>query len=501
MIDTSASKAAGYFAAAQKLAEMLVVKMGDKDRLALWTANIDVHDLSRGFKNKGELSDAVNALSKEYPSGAVNLKKCVGTAVEKFAEGGNSRQRVIVFFGDGQSTAGPLDGNARAALASELVKREIAFFAVPLGNRFDSSNLHGLVGATGGKVVRVEEKDKAEDTVARLKTAVAVPILYPQSVQLPAEMTDATPTKLPPLRGDAPTLVVGKLTKIGTTFDYTVVGTVAGKEVRVATSLPMPPAEVENFFLVNIANQWREHKDRPALLQADRTLAFAYDQNQMAGSKLIADADWAMEEKKYEHAYRLYQQALKVDPHNGEAKAGVNLVEQLRDGKVTPEQLRENIKPRDGENVVRIVKDMKARGKDIKGEKDQVHVRFEKVNRADVLLGQEDGKQPVLAPEIKEEKRDILKEQEARQAVADQQAGEGRPRRDPPGESTRQARAGRRPRTGQADARRHPHRPGPDRQDTDQPLRAARSHAGERRSRRRRRQARTGRRREPGRSG
>ena len=41
MIDTSASKSAGYFAAAQKLAEALIQKMGPDDRLALWTANVE----------------------------------------------------------------------------------------------------------------------------------------------------------------------------------------------------------------------------------------------------------------------------------------------------------------------------------------------------------------------------------------------------------------------------------------------------------------------------
>ena len=37
----------------------------------------------------------------------------------------------------------------------------------------------------------------------------------------------------------------------------------------------------------------------------------------MARAKLIADADWALEYHKLDHAYRLYQEALQVDPHNG----------------------------------------------------------------------------------------------------------------------------------------------------------------------------------------
>ena len=202
---------------------------------------------------------------------------------------------------------------------------------MPLGAKPYFANLHGLVNATGGKIVRVEPKDKPEDTIGRFVTAVAAPILYPHTFQLSAEATDVYPTKLPPLRGDAPTLVVGKLSKPTTKLEYTITGTLAGKEIRVPMSLPMPAADVENFFLANVMSQWRDHKDRPALLQADRTLCFAYDQNQMARAKLVADADWALENDKYDHAYRLYQQRLKIDPNNGEAKAGMDIVEELRD--------------------------------------------------------------------------------------------------------------------------------------------------------------------------
>ena len=411
LIDTSASKGNGYLTAAQKLAETLIDKMGADDRVALWTANVDAHSLTKGeFKSKNQLSDAVKALAKEYPSGAVNLKKGLEDVIASF-DGGVSRQRVLLFLGDGNSTAGPLDGDSRAVLADKMVKREIAFFAVPLGAHPYYANLHGFINATGGKVVRVEAKDKAEDTVARFLSAVAVPILYVHNFQMPAEMTDAMPTKLPPLRGDVPTLVVGKLTKAIKTLDYTITGTLGGMEIIVPVKLEVPAADVDNFFLANVIAQWREHKDRPALLQADRTLAYACDENQMARSKLLADADWALESEKYEHAHRLYAQALKVDPNSGEAKAGMKLVDDLRTGKITPDKLREQFKAAGSDKMTEIVKGMKGREK--------------QVDRIVMLLGQPaDGKQPEKKPDFNPPavQRDALDEVKARQAVAAQEA-------------------------------------------------------------------------------
>src|SRR5262249_59493851 len=51
LVDTSASKAAGYFAVAQKVAQALVAPLGPDDRLGLATANVDKHDLSRGVQS------------------------------------------------------------------------------------------------------------------------------------------------------------------------------------------------------------------------------------------------------------------------------------------------------------------------------------------------------------------------------------------------------------------------------------------------------------------
>ena len=132
LLDTSASKGQGYLAAAKKLIDALVLQLGADDRLALWTANVEAHKLTNGeFRAKNQLGDALAALKSEYPSGAVNLKKGLDDVIASF-DGGVSRQRVLLFLGDGNSPAGPLDGDSRAALAAKMVQRQIAFFAVPL---------------------------------------------------------------------------------------------------------------------------------------------------------------------------------------------------------------------------------------------------------------------------------------------------------------------------------------------------------------------------------
>src|SRR5205085_903797 len=83
---------------------------------------------------------------------------------------------------------------------------------------------------------------------------------------------EAFPTSLPPLRADAPTLIVGKL-KENKAITYTLEGTVAGQDVRLEPTTAITDSEADNFFLVSMVEQWRKAPDQPALFPAARALS------------------------------------------------------------------------------------------------------------------------------------------------------------------------------------------------------------------------------------
>ena len=406
LVEDAAGMAQGPMIAAQKTAEALAASLGADDRMALWTISNKAVDLSRGFKSGDKLKDAFKDLAKDYPSGAVDLKKGLADVLASF-EDDATRQRAILFFGDGKSLADPLDENERGALCDSMAGREIAFFAVPMGTHGDPANLHGLVSGTGGKVVRFFAGDKPEGMAKRLKEAFAQPILYPTAFQTPAGAADILPTRLPPLRGDTATLVICKLAPGTAKFDYSVTGKASGQDCRFTASEAVPTPDVDNFFLVNIASQWREQKDRPAILAADRALAFAAEQHELAREDLLAKAYWALDEDRLDPAFKLFKQAKELDPHSQEAQTGLELVQQIRDGKLTKEQLFEQIKQH-----------KKAPGKD---------GAFREGDRSSLkgLLARADlAKLEIVKAAAADDSgaRDILKDAAARQAVADQQA-------------------------------------------------------------------------------
>jgi len=186
-----------------------------------------------------------------------------------------------------------------------------------------------------------------------------------------------------------------------------------GKEVSLNVSEAIPVSEPENYFLLQVVQQWKNVKETPALIQADRALAFAAEQNQVAVSDLKEKAEWALREDKFDAASRLFNQALEIDPQDGEAKNGSKLVQKLRDGKLTLEQIRKEVQPTKGETIVRI---------GAQGKKTRVPV-------AQVPVEKDAAEKPVLpapavvgGPVAGINEGDILKETEARRAVADQQA-------------------------------------------------------------------------------
>jgi tetratricopeptide (TPR) repeat protein len=417
MIDTSASKANGPLATALKLTEKLVDQLGADDRICIRTANLSSHDLTGGFKNKEDAREGLKALAQEVPLGAVDLHKCLDAALSSFKPQAG-RQQVMLYMGDGLSNGEPIKPEERAKFTDQMVKDQIAFFPVPLGRRFDPQMLHGIATATGGAAVRVLPTDDVEKTidttVKRLFDTVSAPILYPTSFKLAGDVTESYPTRLPPLRSDAPTLIVGKL-KGGNSVGLDVTGSVAGKEQHKVQTEAVPDSEADNFFLIGMLRQWKDEGDAPALLRADRMLAVALETNRNAREELVAQGEMALAQDKYDAAERLFGQAAALDPGDSEARAGLDVSRKLHDGKLTKDQLREQAAPKPGEMGVRITKIDKTKeggGKDYR--------QNVKVTREQLLkLADPDAAKPDLPPQ-QEPGGDLIKEAKQRQAVEDQ---------------------------------------------------------------------------------
>ncbi len=334
--------------ATAQIADAVIETAGPDDRVSLWVLSTPDHTkpLFTGFlhvkEDRHKLSKAIDRLkNKEFPAGDADLKTGLARAIKTF-DVGEDRQRILLYLGDGQSVHNPIDGADRQALIQTMVKERIAFFPVPLGLSFDASNLHGFATGTGGAVLRTRvAEEKLPEALKRYQDAFAGAILYDARLKLPPTVTQVFPKNLPPLRADVPTLVVGHIND-AKSLNFTVSGTVDGRPgaLNLDTTEKVPEAELDNYFLVSVVNQWERAQTQPALIRADRALVLAYNNTRLLHDERLAEAQLALETNHVDAALRLYEEARALAPHDPEAAAGIKICSSLKDGKLTPALLK-----------------------------------------------------------------------------------------------------------------------------------------------------------------
>jgi hypothetical protein len=348
VIDTTASQAGRPLQNARLVLAELAKTARTDDRLDVWTVNTPdtTRSLTHGFQTaKGQkVTDALEYLAKkEYAAGAADLKNGLKNVLRAFDQQ-TARQHVILLLGDGESCLNPLSDADRAALAADMASHQVAFFAVPLGNRLDPANLHGLASATGGTVVRLLGEESPEKFLPKLTAALDAPIFYPTKTTYSAEMAEALPSRLPPLRGDAPTLVAGLLKPGAKDIGVTAEGSLGGQRHKLTISQAVPAPDAANYFLVGLVRQWQSaDRTAPALVRADRSLALSYEQTRLDRDELLTQAHWALSQNQLDAAGKLFEAAHKFDPTDNETKAGLKVVARLKDGQITREQLRQQL--------------------------------------------------------------------------------------------------------------------------------------------------------------
>ena len=153
------------------------------------------------------------------------------------------------------------------------------------------------------------------------------------------------PNRLPPLRADRSTLVLGKLSAPVANLSMKVEGTVGESKVSVELAERLPDASRDHFFLNAMLDQWRSagSKDAPVILSADRALAMAGEQFRLFRDEFVELGFKAISVDRFDHAEKLFSAASKIDPQFSDAVTGTKVVAQLRSGEITKEMLKNRV--------------------------------------------------------------------------------------------------------------------------------------------------------------
>jgi hypothetical protein len=232
LVDSTASQAGLPWQTAKAMVKLLAAQAGAEDRISISTIAAKVNPLTSGLiaAKDAKVAESVTALDQVVPLGAADLKSGLQSASTLLA-GSAGRQKIVCYIGDGASVLSPLQSTDRQSIAGDMLGKEIQFFAVPVGYNPDVLDLSGIATATGGAILRLAPSETPEATVARFHKTFSAPILRDPQAAFPQQVSLALPGKLPPLRGDTPTLVVGKLSGELKELTVSCQGTVGGQRL------------------------------------------------------------------------------------------------------------------------------------------------------------------------------------------------------------------------------------------------------------------------------
>ena len=238
----------------------------------------------------------------------------------------------MLYLGDGKSVADPLDADARAELCEAMVKKQVGFFAVPLGDRPRlRRTCTGWSAAPAARCVRHgTTRGKAERRcVARPASKdVAEPILYYAETHAARRASrKSLPSQCRRCAATPPTLVVGKLEGDAKRSDLQ-----PGRRGRAARR--SRPTQT----LQGARQRRRATTSWPASTGSGRRARtgrrccrptapwrYAHKQNQLAVEDLLAKAEMALEQNKLDAAEKLFEQAQQLDPHTpGQGRPGAD---------------------------------------------------------------------------------------------------------------------------------------------------------------------------------
>ncbi len=320
LFDTSASQTGPFRQKALATLDAFLGGLSEDDRVDLMAVDLDAVDLTSGFvaPTGDGITAAIDALNARTPLGSTDMQKVLTSAVDRLASDGREA-RSIVYIGDGMSAADLIRDEQMDGLVERLTSERAPVTSFAIGPKLDSYLLATLANHSGGMLTVDREDLSPEQVGGFLVQAAQEPVVWADSVLLPAGMQEVYPSRIPPLRADRDTILIG----VGAAeqpFDVSVTGNVSGAETELAWNVTPAPANDENAYLARLVSEARNDGGvaMPTLGTAGlMEIRRVYDAQVRELNEL---GEQAVSSGRFEQANRLAAAAQQIDPNNPETQ-------------------------------------------------------------------------------------------------------------------------------------------------------------------------------------
>ena len=220
VVDSSRSMFGERFARATRLAASLVREMDRRDSFVLLACDTVCKPMAAeaGGSPRPQAPGAPAAgdverfLGGVEPDGGSDLSAAVSAA--RSAVGAHAGKELrILYLGDGTPSVGPTrPAHIEAAVRGSLPAGDGSVVAVALGADADTTSLEAMARGGGGVVVPYVPGQKVSSAALDVLSAAYGVVLRDPEVELPAGLTQVTPSRLDPIRAGGETMIVARMT-------------------------------------------------------------------------------------------------------------------------------------------------------------------------------------------------------------------------------------------------------------------------------------------------
>ncbi len=193
LFDTSASQSGVYRDKALAALRDLTATLGDKDRVALYSVDVNAVPMTSALVSpkSPEFATALAKLQQRAPLGSTDMGEALNAAAEVLAAG-NAPKRVV-YIGDGQNSAGSVGEDLNKTL-DKLIDQRVSVSSYAVGPESNNAFLASVSNLTGGAMVIDSKAITAQQAAQIMQNVVSETVLWPTEVKLPKNIAKLYPT-------------------------------------------------------------------------------------------------------------------------------------------------------------------------------------------------------------------------------------------------------------------------------------------------------------------
>ncbi|MGD9125831.1 MAG: VWA domain-containing protein, partial [Planctomycetia bacterium] len=315
LVDTSASQVGKFRDKQLATLKAFLAELKPGDRVTILASDLETVPMGKvGAPGSQELNKAVAKLQERLPLGSTDLEKAIDMSLRSFDK--NSKAKSLVYIGDGGSTANLLGTEKFGHLVDKLIDAQVPVTSYGIGPKIDDQVLGALAARTGGVVV--DDDAQVAKNLAKASKGV---VYWPKSAAVPgSRFSEIYPSKVPPLRADRDSVLVGTLRGEGP-INITMKTITPEGERDMTWKVTPTESKKQNAYLANLVGWARQIGGTALPIVDSESLKLAKTVNQANAINLGELANQALAGHDTARAKALAEAVLRHNPNDGRAKA------------------------------------------------------------------------------------------------------------------------------------------------------------------------------------